>query len=81
MYTVKDQLLRGNPDTHRPYLSYQLKVDGVPFEIQREIVYKYNNPEKGEVYQPFEILPPVTVSIAHKVTVFLMRILNYSLCM
>lgn len=70
MYTVKDQLLRGNPDTHRPYLSYQLKVDGVPFEIQREIVYKYNNPEKGEVYQPFEILPPVTVSIAHKVTVF-----------
>ena len=34
------------------------------------MVYRYSKPEKGELYRPFEIVPPVSASLKDKVFIF-----------
>jgi len=71
MYTVEDQKLRGLPETPRALkVRFNLVVDGLPLQIEREIIYKSTDPVKGEVYRPFEITPPVFANITEKVYVF-----------
>ncbi|MBJ2175603.1 PIG-L family deacetylase [Aureibaculum sp. A20] len=71
MYKVKDHTLIGNPETpHKATAVFSLVIDGYPIDIKKPIVYKYNDPVKGEVYQPFEILPVVTAKISNKVNIF-----------
>src|SRR5690606_21368950 len=40
----------------------------IPFT--KNIIYKFNDPVKGEVYRPLEVLPEVTASIPEKVLIF-----------
>jgi LmbE family N-acetylglucosaminyl deacetylase len=71
MYKVNDLNLVGKPETPRVVkATFNLLVEGVEIPFERNVVYKYTNPEKGEIYQPFEILPKATVSIADKVNIF-----------
>lgn len=71
MYTVEDQQLRGLPETPRALkVRFNLLIDGLPLQVEREIVYKSTDPVKGEVYRPFEITPPVFANITEKVYVF-----------
>lgn len=70
-YTVEDQRLRGLPEAPRAFrVQFNLTVAGRPFAVQKEVVYKYEDPVKGEVFQPFEITPPVFVQTAEPVYVF-----------
>ncbi len=71
LYYVPDLLQRGQP-LNRPSVkvSYDVTIAGLSFTIERPVVYKYVDPVKGEVYRPFEVLPPVTVNISEKVFVF-----------
>ncbi|MEZ4779147.1 MAG: PIG-L family deacetylase [Flavobacteriaceae bacterium] len=71
MYTVADENLRGLPE--RTYLfpvTFNMTIAGKQISFERNITYKYNDPVKGEVYQPFEVLPVVTTSIPEKVLIF-----------
>lgn len=71
MYTVKDQLLRGLPETPRAFrVAFELDIDGTDLRFEREVIYKETDPVAGEVYQPFEITPPVFVNIAEPVYIF-----------
>ncbi|MCY1497678.1 Mycothiol S-conjugate amidase [compost metagenome] len=70
MYSVKDMALIGKPDTEKLKLKWSLKIAGQPFDVYREIIYKYSDPEKGEVYQPFEVLPEATALVLDDVTIF-----------
>jgi LmbE family N-acetylglucosaminyl deacetylase len=45
-------------------------IDGVPIDFETQVVYKFVKPDKGELYQPFEILPKATVNAESKVMVF-----------
>lgn len=68
MYAVKDKTLIGKPMTPREVkVNFQLVFNEFPIDFSRDIVYKYNDPVKGEVYQPFEIVPAVSSEIAAKV--------------
>lgn len=70
-YTVEDQELIGLPQApHAFRVKFELEVDGQPLDIEKEVVYKYEDAVKGEVYQPFEITPPVFVEIPNSVYVF-----------
>lgn len=62
MYTVADQKLRGVPETPR-YASvrWSLTVNGIPIEFETDVAWKTGEPAIGEVWRPFEVLPPVTV--------------------
>jgi len=71
MYHVDDKSLIGNPMTIRELqLNFELKIDGVSIEYNKDVIYKYNDPVKGEMYQPFEIVPKISSSIASKVIIF-----------
>lgn len=71
MYKVTDEDLIGLPErTHTFPIYFHLTIEGVPIKMERSIIYKYNDPVKGEVYQPFEVLPVATSSIAEKVIIF-----------
>ena len=71
LYTVPDQALRGLPETPRLLrVRFNLEVQGVAVSWTKEVVYKNTDPVKGEVYQPFEVLPPVFVQMKNPVYVF-----------
>ncbi|MBK6932728.1 MAG: LmbE family protein [Saprospirales bacterium] len=62
MYTVEDQQLRGLPETPRYFrVRWSLTVNGTPLEYDTEVAYKIEEPALGEVWRPFDILPPVFV--------------------
>tara|TARA_R110000868_G_scaffold3259_9_gene21352 strand:+ start:5578 stop:8109 length:2532 start_codon:yes stop_codon:yes gene_type:complete len=70
-YTVNSQELIGKPETPRAYNAYfNLDFSGTEITIIKPVIYKYSKPDKGEIYQPFEILPEATAHIKDKVLIF-----------
>lgn len=71
MYQVDDQKNIGIPDVLRQVkLTFNIGINNVTIPYERYVVYKYNDDVKGEVYQPLDIIPIVTSSIAEKVYIF-----------
>jgi LmbE family N-acetylglucosaminyl deacetylase len=71
MYTVENKKLIGLPETPRTYTAiFKLEIEGTKFEFVKPLVYKTNDPVKGEVYKPFEIIPEVSAKVAEKVIIF-----------
>jgi len=70
MYKAPEELI-GLPEKPAPeQVIFNLSFGRTQLAVERDVVYKYNDPVKGEVYQPFEILPEVTTSIPEKVIIF-----------
>ncbi|QNM86009.1 PIG-L family deacetylase [Polaribacter pectinis] len=71
MYTVKNQLLIGKPETPRPTkITFNLMMENVPVSITKQVVRRYAERDKGEIYEPFEILPKVITKLKDKVIIF-----------
>jgi LmbE family N-acetylglucosaminyl deacetylase len=71
MYEVRDQNLIGRPETPNAFeINFELEFNGFAINIKKPIVYRYSKPEKGEIYQPFVILPEATASFKDKVIIF-----------
>lgn len=71
MYTVTDLEKIGQPDIIREMkVVFTIDINGVIIPFTRTIVYKYNDPVKGEVYEPLDIIPAVTTRILNKVQLF-----------
>ena len=71
MYKVEDKTLIGDPETPREYTAtFKLEINQTPIEFTRPIVYKTNDPVKGEVYKPFEIIPEASAKVSEKVIIF-----------
>ena len=70
-YTVTDKNLIGKPETPKAFVAtFNLDFDGVLIPVKKPVVFKYAKPEKGELYQPFEIVPEATAKFADKVLIF-----------
>ena len=71
MYTVNNKQLIGKPENDAAVkVIFDLTINDLNLKVERGVVYKYTDPVKGEVYRPFEILPPATINISDKVFVF-----------
>lgn len=71
MYQVKDQQLRGLPETPRALqVDFELSINGAEINIPVDIAYKWEESARGEVYRPFEITPPVFANFAEKSFMF-----------
>jgi len=71
MYRVDNQEEIGLPDVIRYVkVGFWIGIDNVTIPFERMVVYKYNDDVKGEVYQPLDVVPLVTSSIAEKVYIF-----------
>lgn len=71
MYVINDQRNIGKPDViSRISETFLIEINGVTIPFEKNIVYKYNDDVKGEVYQPLDIVPVATSSIQEKVYIF-----------
>ena len=71
MYTVNNQQNIGKPDVIRQVkVTFIVEINGVTIPFDRNVVYKYNDDVKGEVYQPLDIIPAVTSSFSERVYIF-----------
>ena len=71
MYKVKDHALIGSPIAESAYkIVFNIDIEGTLINFEKDVIYKYNDPVKGEVYQPFQILPYAVSQIASKVVIF-----------
>ncbi|MCF6132209.1 PIG-L family deacetylase [Flavobacterium wongokense] len=71
MYAVSDQQNIGKPDVQRQVkVTYIIEINGIAIPFERNVIYKYNDDVKGEVYQPLDIVPAVTSSFTEKVYIF-----------
>ena len=70
IYKVSDESMIGKPENDPALkVNFKLSLKDLNLDVERYVVYKYTDPVKGEVYRPFEILPPVTINISEKVVV------------
>ncbi|RRQ48574.1 PIG-L family deacetylase [Maribacter algicola] len=70
-YKVTDRELIGKPESPRAFTAtFHLSFDGVKISITKDVLYKYGRPDKGEIYQPFEIVPKATSMLKDKVIIF-----------
>lgn len=71
LFTVKDNKLIGKPENDPAVLlKFTTRIHGESIEIVKPLVFRSTDPVKGELYRPFEIVPPVFVNISNGVWVF-----------
>jgi LmbE family N-acetylglucosaminyl deacetylase len=50
--------------------SFVIRMGDESLTVHRPMIYKWVDPVQGELWRPFEIVPPVTVNLSEKVLVF-----------
>ncbi|HYV91284.1 MAG TPA: PIG-L family deacetylase [Chitinophagales bacterium] len=70
-FSFSDQSLAGKPENDPPVIAYfMFRIAGIDFTFPRPLVYKYEDPVRGEVYRPLEVAPQVMVNIEEPVYLF-----------
>lgn len=71
LYTVKNESLIGRPESPPAVVfSFEIVVGDETLMVERPLIYKWVDPVKGELWRPFEIVPPVIVNLSEQVMVF-----------
>ena len=71
IYKVEDKSLIGLPESPKPIqFTFNFDIEGKSFTLKKPLIYKYNDPVKGEVYENFEILPEASLDFDKSVYVF-----------
>jgi LmbE family N-acetylglucosaminyl deacetylase len=71
LFNVSDPDLIGKPEnTPAVLLEFVYSIDNQDITVKTPLVYKWTDPVKGELSRPFEIVPPVSVSLSSPVYVF-----------
>ncbi len=71
LFVVKDENLIGKPEnTPAVMVNFAFLVAGELLILQVPVVNKWTDPVKGELWQPFEITPPVSLTLDEKVFLF-----------
>ncbi|WP_319800288.1 PIG-L family deacetylase [Flavobacterium sp. N501239] len=71
MYQVSNKSIRILPEEKLQFpVIFSIEIEGTKIDFVKNLVYKKNDPEKGETYIPFSVLPEVTSEIVNKVSIF-----------
>lgn len=71
MYTVKSQKMIGKPETPSAFnAQFTLDFDGVDVNFIKPVIFRHSKPDRGELYEPFVVLPEATSKIEEKVLIF-----------
>ncbi len=71
MYRVSDKSIRILPEISSNFpVVFTIEIEGKTIEFVKNICYKFNNPDDGETYVPFTVLPDVTTKIEPEVIIF-----------
>lgn len=67
-FNIRNPLLVGNAWNEALLTAtFQVEIKGVHFMVKRPVQYKYVDAVKGELYQPFIIIPHVSLSVSPNV--------------
>ena len=71
MYQVEDESLIGLPESP-PAVSAEilLNVGDIEIPYHLPLVYRYAKPDKGELWERFKVVPPISVSLSNDVVLF-----------
>ncbi len=70
-FEVDDQLMIGKGENDAAVsCEFTLSIEDEEFVFTRPVIYKRNDPVRGEVYRPFVIAPPVLANIEGSVVIF-----------
>lgn len=70
-YEIPSADLIGKPETPAAFQAHvALEVEGVPLTFDLPVIHRYAEPDKGERYRSFDIVPPVTASFGETVKIF-----------
>ncbi len=71
MYHVPNKALIGQPETPRTYtVSFNLLINNTPITFTKAVIQRYAQPDKGELYRPFEVIPEASVQLKENVYIF-----------
>ncbi len=70
MYKAPESLINIAETPAPEKVVFNLKFGAITIPFTKPVVYKFNDPVKGEVYRRLEVLPEVTSSITDKVIIF-----------
>ncbi|WP_438966895.1 PIG-L family deacetylase [Flavobacterium sp.] len=71
MYKVSNKTIRILPEETLQFpVVFSVNIEGTTIEFVKNAIYKKNNPEFGETYIPFTVLPEITTKIINKVLIF-----------
>jgi LmbE family N-acetylglucosaminyl deacetylase len=71
LFVVDNKDLIGLPKKESDLqMIYDVSIMGVHFNVSTEMVYKYTDPVRGEVYRPIEVLPTATIQLMEPVVMF-----------
>lgn len=71
LYTVDELEHRNLPELENNLpVQFHVEIGGQPISITRNLIYKFNDPVDGEVYENFHILPPVSLAFEKEIMVF-----------
>lgn len=63
-FRVKDQLLIGKPQNDAAYnAAFTFTVNGTDITINKPVQYKFTDPVKGEQYEPFIVINPLSITV------------------
>lgn len=70
-FNVEDQLLIGKAENDPVYSAlFTVELEGIELEFKKPVQYKYTDPVKGELYQPLNVYPPVSIKPDQPVLIF-----------
>ena len=71
MFVVDEQTLIGLPETPKQLTAkFNIEIQDQTFVFETDIAHKYEDPIKGEIFRPLEIVPPVSVSLENRAYMF-----------
>ena len=76
-FNVEDQQLIGQDENKAAYsVDFSFSINGVIFTDQKPVQYKYVDPVKGELYQPYIVITPIIVSLTPDVVLTNVKLNN-----
>lgn len=70
-YKIPSPSLIGKPETPKAFFAhFSLEINGVNLQFSRPVIHRYSEPDKGELYRNFDIVPPATASFTETVKLF-----------
>ena len=71
MYQVADKGLIGKPESPVSFLvEFEIDFEGTPITFTKSLAHRFSKPDKGELLEPFVVLPKVTASFIEDVMLF-----------
>lgn len=71
MYQVTDPTLIGRPESPAAITAnIKLSIQGQILEYERPLVHRFARPDKGELWEPFTIVPRISVRLSEDVVLF-----------